>query len=264
MSEKSKRGRLGVGLVAVVLGAACWSLVVACGSDDERAPFTPADDGGDAAAPPPSFDGTFAEDDAGACPPSAPAKPVLTAAPAPFQPGSCSAAQVDGYLKECLDSDGNACNAYKTANAACAACVESNSADASWGPIVFHENRRYYDYNYGGCIANVTGDFSATGCGAAETRYLECRHAACVACLPAQLPLDYAPFYACQSAKATDKLCATELDGVKTSCASYFATKPADACQAGTLSSNDYLRRLITGWCGGSAPDAGGDGGDGG
>ena len=55
---------------------------------------------------------------------------------------------------------------YKTASPACAKCGESASADAAWGPIVFYENRQFYDYDYGGCIANVTGDFSDAGCGA--------------------------------------------------------------------------------------------------
>jgi len=142
-------------------------------------------------------------------------------------------------LKDCLKSDGNVCKAYKTANAACATCVESSSTDPTWGPVVFHGARQFYDYNYGGCIANVTGDLTATGCGAAETRYLECRRAACTSCLPAGLPRDYAPFYACESTLATDKLCAEELMGLSTACASYFGAKPKDACQAAGLSSDD-------------------------
>jgi hypothetical protein len=263
MSESSRR-RLGVGVSAVLLGAACWALVVACGDDDERTGFTPDDAGGTDATPQPSIDATFGENDAGACPPMAPTKRAAPSSIKPFQPGTCSPAQVSGYVKECLQSDGNACKAYKAASADCATCVESAAADASWGPIVFYENGQYYDYNYGGCIANVTNDFSATGCGAAQTRYLECRHAACVHCLPTGFPIDYAPFYACQATSATDKLCAAEVTDVGTACAAYFATKPTDACQAAGLPSTDYLRQLITGWCGGSASDAGGDGGDGG
>lgn len=265
MSNKTKRG-VGVGGVsALLLGAACWSVIVACSTDDERTPFTVTDEAGDASMQP-AIDGNFAPDDAaaGACAPVAPTKPLLTAPTKHFQPGACTTTQVDGYMKDCLQSDANVCNTYKTANAACAACVESNGADGSWGAIVFYENRRYYDYNYGGCIANVTGDFAASGCGAAETRYAECRHAACVQCLPNGFPIDYAPFYACQSAKKTDMLCATELSEVSTACATYFAATPKDACQGAGLSSDQYLRRIITGWCGGTASDAGDDAGDGG
>jgi hypothetical protein len=259
MSERDRRG-LGVGVSAVLLGAACWSVAVACGSDEVRTGF-PTDDAGDATTTQPSLDGTFAETDAGGCQPIAPATRVAPAPTRRFQPGSCTTAQLDGYLKECLQSDGNACKTYKAASATCAACIESASEDASWGAIVFYASGRYYDYNYGGCIANVTGDFSATGCGAAQTRFLECRHAACEECLPDGFPIDYAPFYACQNTKATDTICATEVADVRTACATYFAGMPVDACQAAGLPSAGYLRQLMTGWCGGVA-DAGADGGD--
>jgi hypothetical protein len=265
MGERSKRG-VGFGVSALLLSGACWAVVVACGSDDERTGFTPDDAATDVTTQP-TLDGTFGMNDSGGgCQPVAPTKPLATKPTKQFAPSSCTATQVAGYVKDCLQSDGNVCDAYKTANAACVACVESVSSDASWGPIVFYENRQYYDYNYGGCIANVTNDFSATGCGAAETRYLECRHAACVTCLPPGFPRDYKPFYECQNKSATDTLCATELSDVRTSCAAYFAGSPMDACQAGGLSSDDYLRKLITGFCGGADSDAGdaGDGGDGG
>lgn len=263
MMERIQRG-LGVGVSAFFLAGVCWSVVVACGSDEQRDSFTP-DDAGDATTQQPSLDGTFAEADAGgACAPVAPGQRTPPPPTKQFQNGSCTTAQLDGYLNDCLQSDGSVCNTYKTANPGCAACVESAGADPSWGPIVFYGNRRYYDYNYGGCIANVTGDFSQVGCGAAQTRYLECRHVMCEGCLPQTLPLDYAPFYACQTTKATDTLCATERADVGTACADYFAGKPKDVCQAAGLPSPDYLRQLITGWCGGTAADAGGDGGDGG
>jgi hypothetical protein len=263
MSYSTKR-RVGVGGCVLLVGALCWSVVVACSTDEEHTTFTVDDAGDSATTPPPAFDGTFAPEDAAGCAPVAPARPLSTAPPTHFQPGVCTSAQVDGYVKDCLDSDGNVCKAYKNANAACAACVETVSADSSWGAIVFYGSRQYFDYNYGGCIANVTGDFAPTGCGAAETRYLECRHEACAPCLPPGLPRDYAPFYACQAKKATDMLCAAELTEVNTACATYFAGQPKDACQAAGLPSHDYLRQLLTGWCGGAAPDAGDDAGDGG
>jgi hypothetical protein len=260
MSARIKRG---VGFAVLLLGATCWSVVVACSSDDETSATTITDDAGDAAKQP-STDSAVADSDAGVCGPIAPTKRVAPAPTKRFAPGTCTTAQINGYVKDCLESDGNACKTYKAASAGCAACIESASEDASWAAIVFYENGRFYDYNYGGCIANVTGDFSAAGCGAAETRYFECRHAACVSCLPDGFPIDYAPFFACQSKKATDTLCATELSDVSSACAAYFATSPMDVCQGSGLSSSDYLRRIMTGWCGGVAADAGADGGDGG
>gem|GEM_PF-4496969 len=247
---------------ALVLGAFGWTLTTACASDeDARAPFTEADASADAARDG-AADGSFGVDDAGTCPPRTPAQPVTTKPPRPFEAGACTTAQVAGYVSECVNADGNKCTAYKQANPTCAACVESTSADATWGPIVFYENRRFYDYNYGGCIANVTDDAAENGCGAAQTRYLECRHAACVACLPSTLPLDYEPFFACQGAKAVEQVCATELAAAQTSCADYFATKPTDACQGAGLPPEEYLRRLVTAWCAGAPNDAGADGGD--
>jgi hypothetical protein len=263
MSSTTKRG-LGVGVSAVLMAAACWSVVVACGTDEEQAAVTPDEASSADATPQPAFDsGTSTGNDAaGSCEPVAPKRPAPTP-PKRFQPGACTTEQVDGYVKECLQSDGKKCKTYKTANATCAACAESKSEDPAWGPIVFYENDRYYDYNYGGCIANVLDDFTAAGCGAAETRYLECRHAACVGCLPDSLPIDYKPFFACQNSKATETICAAEQSEVGSACAKYFAGKPTDACQGAGLSSDDYLRRLIGGWCVGTAGDAG-DGGDGG
>lgn len=261
MSVRSNH-RLGVCVSAILLAGASWSIVVACGSDDAGAAFASDEAGRDGG--PSTIDGAFAGDDAGGCQPSAPTRPLSASAPARFAPGSCSTSQVDGYLKDCLQSDGNVCKAYKDANAACAKCIESTDSDPAWGPVVFYDSRYYYDYNYGGCIANVTNDFTTTGCGAAQTRYLECRHAACAKCLPPGLPRDFEPFFDCQKKKATDTLCASELTEANAACASYFASKPTDACQGSTLASEVYLKQLITAWCAGSLPDAGTDGGDGG
>lgn len=262
MNAGRKRG-FGVFVSAVLLGGACWSVVVAC-SSDERAGFTPdpAETGTDSG--PSTTDGTFVETDAGGCQPEAPKKPLVAAPPTRFQPGTCTTTQVDGYLNDCLSSDGNVCKAYKDANAACAKCIENTDADGAWGPVVFYDSRFFYDYNYGGCIANVTGDFASTGCGAAQTRYLECRHAACNKCLPPGLPRDFEPFFECQRKKATDTLCAAELSETSTACAAYFTSKPTDACQGSTLPPQQYLKQLITAWCVGAVSDGGTDGGDGG
>jgi hypothetical protein len=230
----------------------------ACGNDDARPGFA-IEDAAPTEAAPPSVDGSFGETDAG-CPATDPPRPVTAAPPTRFTAGACSASQVDRYVTDCLQSDGNVCAAFRATNAACAACAESAGDASAWGPIVFYGARQYYDYNYGGCIANVTGDLTSAGCGAAETRYLACKRAACAPCLPSGLPRDYAPFYACENAGATDRRCAAELAEATTACAAYFAAKPVDVCQAAGLPPTDYLRRLIGGWCAGD----GGDGGDGG
>ncbi|MBX3187860.1 MAG: hypothetical protein KF819_12630 [Labilithrix sp.] len=242
----------------MALGGVCVA-VVAC-SDDTRVGFSPEDSGVDASGPI-TPDGSFAEIDAGGCPPTAPARPIPASAPARFTPGACTTAEVDGYVQDCLGSDGNVCKAFKDANVACAKCIESADTDATWGPIVFYDSRIFYDYNYGGCIANVTDDFATTGCGAAQTRYLACRHAACNACLPPGLPRDFEPFFECQKKKATDTLCAAELTEANTACAAYFASKPTDACQGSTLAPEQYLKQLIGAWCVGSPVDGGADGG---
>ncbi len=252
--------KLGFGTATAIVATGCWAVVIACSSESKES--VAAADAAGAADAAPTFDGTIAMTDSGrACVATAPKRPLLAAATKKFQPGSCTTTQVDAYVKDCLDSDGKVCSAYRSANAACAACAESTSADPAWGPVVFYENRQFYDYNYGGCIANVTGDFGESGCGAAQTRYLECRHAACVSCLPQKLPIDFAPFYACQAASATDTLCRVERDESTAACTTYFATTPKDACQAAGLAPLAYLRQLVTAFCGPSASDAG-DGGD--
>ena len=169
MNAVRKRG-LGVCGSAMLLGAACWSVVAAC-SSEERAGFTPDTDAGTDSGGLTTTDGSFVEGDAGGCQPEAPTRPLVAAAPTRFQPGTCTTTQVDGYVKDCLESDGNVCKAYKDANVACAKCIENADTDPAWGPVVFYDSRFFYDYNYGGCIANVTGDFTSTGCGVAQTRW---------------------------------------------------------------------------------------------
>lgn len=250
-------------LAAAIAAMGSWTVVVACSSTETRETFDAPDaPPGDATMT--TFDGTFGKTDTGdTCVAVAPTKPLLAAPTKKFEPGACTVTQVDGYVKDCLEADGNVCTTYKSANPTCAACAESTSDNPAWGPIVFYENRQFYDYNYGGCIANVTGDFTDAGCGAAQTRYLECRHAACVGCLPPGFPRDFEPFFACQNAGSTDTLCRTERDDSRAACATYFAAMPTDACQAKPAPAS-YLRQIIAAFCGPSTSDAGdaGDGGD--
>lgn len=235
-------------------------IVAACETSEEpRANFS----GGDAATTDAPLNdgggGTFNETDAGGCAPVTTTERVGPASIRAFQPGACTTQELAGYVSECLQSAGDKCEAYKTASPTCAACIESKSTDESWGPIVFYEGRTYYDYNQGGCIANVTGDLSATGCGAAQTKYLECRHASCKGCITNAF--DLTPFYECQNGLAVDKTCADEKGKVQVACQQYFASGADDACQANGVTGDAYTLKLIAAWCGGSA-DGGMDAGD--
>ena len=246
-----------------IAAAVGWVLtgVVACQTTttEDRGTFAAADAStGDATANEDGGNTSIGEDDAGACAPTMPTERAAPKSIAPFQPGACTTEELSSYISECLKSDGDKCAAYKSASATCAACIETKSTDDAWGPIVFYEGRTYYDYDQGGCIANVTGDLSAEGCGAAQTAYLECRHAACNACITNAF--DLSPFYECETGLAVDKTCATEKGHVQVACQAYFASSPKDACQAAGLSSDAYILQLITAWCGPGPSDAG-DGG---
>jgi hypothetical protein len=237
------------------------ALAFACESTEERTTFTGTDAGATDAPPTPDGGGgTFDEADAGGCAPVATTERAAPKSLRAFQPGSCTTEELAGYITDCLQSAGDKCEAYKTASATCAACIESKSTDETWGPIVFYEGRTYYDYNQGGCIANVTGDLADTGCGAAQTRYLECRHASCKGCITNAF--DLTPFYECQNGLPVDKTCADEKGKVQAACQQYFASGANDACQAKTVTGDAFTLQLITAWCGPSSTDAGIDAAD--
>lgn len=203
-------------VVAVSLG------VVACSGDDKASVFTPAE-AGPAVDPTPVTSFQDGGDDAttAACTPASVASfspsPVGTK---PLYEGVCTSAQLDAYYTACLTQpySKTGCDAFKAANTACGACVDTADGDAQLGPVVWHDSRSWFTLNIAGCIA--TADKSHAACGAAYDALLQCKRAACVQCFSA-------------STASFDKFNQCEHDAGTTVCESYLKQQTADCTTMG-------------------------------
>jgi hypothetical protein len=92
----------------------------------------------------------------------------------------CSAALIDEFYTDCLDTNGSQqCSTFgangDAAHQACAACLQSQYTDASWGPLVYSPGE--VETNESGCIALL--DPAAMSCAQSVQADDECQHAAC-------------------------------------------------------------------------------------
>ncbi len=174
---------------------------------------------------------------------------VTWTAPRAINPYGCSAQQIQDFDTICIQGTNQAaCTAWTTANASCNTCLQSNEGDPTFGPLINTTVSGYTYVNTGGCIALLTGDASATGCGAKEWESSECEDDACSACSSTSTP-DY-------------NTCATQADTA--TCTQFFnarcdltdagAATPCDL-NAGTF--DELLIAVSTVMCGGYAADAG-------
>jgi hypothetical protein len=113
-------------------------------------------------------------------------------------PNACTDAQIENRRSPCDDSTTYSavlCNAYMRdpANADCQACMFSTVDESSYGAISLRADGSWRA-NVEGCIALVSGDLSATGCGAKDQANTQCRDDACTACP------NYDSFIACRTA----------------------------------------------------------------
>jgi hypothetical protein len=195
----------------------------------------------DAAVPPDAGRGADAAPEAAApavCTPHAVSEPFGPAwiAPWPFHSGACKAGEADLVITACYSPTANSATCQNTSGAhgACSLCVKSNVVGVPRAAIVAYSALGRDVGNAGGCVARLTGDVSATGCGAKVDAAWMCTHlAACDGCLPATTPAARAALEACASAAA------------KTVCATHTAA--AETCLAAAAD--------------GGVVDAGGDGG---
>jgi hypothetical protein len=97
---------------------------------------------------------------------------------ATHSPTACSAKALSDFDSGCINANTkstSACDAFKTSEAGCYACLVSQSTDATWGPLVVDNGA--YNVNGGGCIQLV--DPNSQACAAAQEAYEQCTHAAC-------------------------------------------------------------------------------------
>jgi hypothetical protein len=145
------------------------------------------------------------------------------------------------------------CNAFKRdpANADCQACMFSTVDESSYGAIVILASGSW-TANVEGCIALVSGDLSATGCGAKDQANTQCRDDACITCP------NFDSFISCRTA-AGASICSTYANNR----ACVNGPKLA-ICNAYTTS-KEYFVAMSQFFCSTGVPDGGvSDGGVGG
>jgi hypothetical protein len=160
---------------------------------------------------------------------------------------SCSPAAIDQYAKDCLDPQTrstSACTAFQNANKACVACLVTPESSSSYGASILRSNG-VISLNVGGCIALLSGDLGATGCGGKYEASRQCSATACDACpIPEGDDAAFQAYLKCLS------------DAEKTVCKSYAgAVCPAPdagavaACELDGATFVDNFKKLAPLFC---------------
>jgi hypothetical protein len=143
-------------------------------------------------------------------------------APTGIHQAKCTEAEIDELLPSCVNMpEPPACEATKAKYANCAACMFTDDTQAQLGPMIhFVSSTHYRDRNVGGCLALLSGDTSATSCGARVNAAYDCAVAACAPGCKLDDFSDLVSFNACADA-------ASDVGG---ECKAY--ADAADACVA--------------------------------
>ena len=99
---------------------------------------------------------------------------------------ACTQPLIDQYAADCIDdttSSTTKCQAFTTANKACAACLVTPESASAYGAVIAKANN-VLSLNVGGCLALTTGDSTAGGCGAKYDATSQCDDLACNANCP--------------------------------------------------------------------------------
>jgi len=136
-----------------------------------------------------------------AAPPCAPVS-VESYVPAPMTPPSppaaaCSAGELSSFWSACLEQGlgSSACAAFAASDATCAACLVSQSTDATWGPVV--KTPQATKLNVAGCMALVQGDASETSCAQRASDEIGCEAYACDGVCPVTPDAGESAYEAC-------------------------------------------------------------------
>ncbi len=212
----------------------------------------PQDAGVDSGAPP-MFG--VSRNDAGSlgpnCDPLTPFSPVPWTPPTPFTK-ACTAQQLADY-DACLTNPSGNCSAFRAtaANGPCVACLETDINSPAHGPIVTIVTAtnvglgvQVTDTNFGGCIANLDGDKSKTGCGANFDNFDDCSGNDCGNCADARNPSPDGPTASCQKAAFSSGTCSPY--SVTGACGQEITADAGVASRCATLPS------LFATWCGGA------------
>lgn len=169
--------------------ATIGAAAAACGASDEGPLAPPTDAGANADAASPKDGGAPSDAVASACSPAnvGAFEPVWLEAE-PFGQGLCSPSQLESFALACAGSDSarysSACAAFRNgADLDCAACIFTAPRKPTEGPLV-SSGAGHFLLNRAGCLANVTGDATRSGCAAMHQALAQCESAACAANCP--------------------------------------------------------------------------------
>ncbi len=175
-------------------------------------------------------------------------------------PNACSDAQVQGYYNACFSSTSSSttCNAFQSnaANATCLGCLVSTAGSStSYGGLILYG--KVYWANQGGCISILTGDTSATSCGAKQEAVLVCDELACSNNCPVTDSTSLQAYQAC-TGTANSGVCKPYVDAVCD-----LADSGADGAAAAQTDCLDptsfqaYVTSMAAVFCGDYTGDAG-------
>ncbi len=162
--------------------------------------------------------------------------------PAPLHSGKCSAAQAEALM--CLfdaAADQSTCDALVNdpANDGCFQCIYTSSSGPKLGPVIITAN--FGSLNTAGCIAGVTGNTTATGCGAKLQASEQCADEACAGCAIDGFDENSIYEYQACTEQAATTVCSEFTDDAACAEALLDTDGGASVCGSG----NDFLERAI-------------------
>jgi hypothetical protein len=203
--------------------------------------------------------GTDAAGDGLACAPAdvSTFAPIAMHPPNPPMAKKCSTQEILDYIACDVGQDTTKCAEFTSGqpDAPCAACIESQKSDPTWGVIVFDGTTSIV--NIEGCVDNVLGQVSAepNSCGELLHASYECQNTACSACTGSQFdPCDLlAVSGGCasydQAVQSPTGPCASLLTDASAAQMCFPLDCPADASTC-SVQESDWLTRIIGFMCG--------------
>jgi hypothetical protein len=164
----------------------------------------------------------------------------------------CTTQNLSDYVACISGADKTKCTQFGQGQSAatCGACIETQSSDATWGPLVSPDGQTL-DFNVPGCLDLVVPN---TSCGKSLDASYGCQDAACSSCDTTTTP----DFSTCVNA-SLGKQCKSYGDTVTTGCAAQFgdaAPSDVDSCFPDSTikdpkaQQNDWILRIATYFCG--------------
>lgn len=175
-------------------------------------------------------------------------------------PGACTMTQEAALVTAFPDNNMFSAWLMDPANATCAACAVPNAFDggaSKAGAVLIYNlggGNAVRAPNFGGCVALFDGMGATGACGEKLEDWNICLFAECGMCSDYAMPKMGGPFAQCETAVDNDAtMCKPFVPSM--SCFSEIQSGPGMVC-------NMFSAAMVDVFCGGSAPDGGGDASD--